>query len=107
MTKLDRSTTSRCLFFGVLVLAATAWAQTRPPIAEQIAKPYGLDSFGQIEAIRYTFNVNLGALKLSRTWVWAPQADGISYEGKDKAGKPLYATYLRVHLHPRPAVVKA
>jgi hypothetical protein len=38
MTKLGRSTTIRCLFFGVLVLAATSWAQTRPPIAEQIPK---------------------------------------------------------------------
>jgi hypothetical protein len=25
-----------------------------PPIAEQMAKTYGLDSFGQIEGIRYT-----------------------------------------------------
>ncbi len=56
MTKLGRSTTISCLFFGVLVLAATSWAQARPPIAEQIAKTYGLDLFDKIEAIRYTFN---------------------------------------------------
>jgi hypothetical protein len=47
MTTLGCSTTIRCLFFGVLVLAATSWAQTRPPIAEQMAKTYGLDAFGQ------------------------------------------------------------
>jgi hypothetical protein len=41
-----RLTPIRFLVFGVLVLAATSWAQTRPPIAEQIAKTYGLDSFG-------------------------------------------------------------
>src|SRR3989442_14808417 len=85
MTKLGRSTTIRLLVCAMLVLAATAWAQTRPPIAEQIAKTYGLDAFGQIEAIRYTFNVNLGALKLSHAWVWEPQADRISYAGQDKA----------------------
>src|SRR5712664_3036675 len=75
MAKLGRSTTIRCLFLGVLVFAATSWAQTRPPIAEQIAKTYGLDSFGQIEAIRYTFNLDLPALKvsLSRTWTWEPK----------------------------------
>ena len=39
----------------VLVFAATSCTQKRPPVAEQIAKTYGLDSFGQIEAIRYTF----------------------------------------------------
>ena len=30
MAKWGRSTAIRCLFFGVLVLAATSWAQTRP-----------------------------------------------------------------------------
>src|SRR5258706_12670534 len=98
MTKLGRSTTIRCLFLGVLVFAATSWAQTRPPIAEQIAKTYGLDSFGQIEALRYTFNLDLGARKLSRAWVWEPKADRLSYEGKDKALKPKQATRARANL---------
>jgi hypothetical protein len=106
MTKLGRSTTIRFLVFAMLVLAATSWAQTRLPIAEQIAKTYGLDSFGQIEAIRYTFNLDLGALKLSRAWVWEPKADRVSYEGKDKAGKPVKATYVRSQLSSQPAVVK-
>ena len=34
MTKLARSTTIRCLFFGVLVLAPSSWAQQRAPIRE-------------------------------------------------------------------------
>jgi glycosyltransferase involved in cell wall biosynthesis len=106
MTKLGRSTTIRFLVFAMLVLAATSWAQTRPPIAEQIAKTYGLDSFGQIEAIRYTFNLDLGALKLSRAWVWEPQADRISYDGKDQAGQPVKTTYVRSQLSSQPAVVK-
>ena len=106
MTKLGRATTIRLLVCAMLVLAATAWAQTRPPIAEQMAKTYGLDAFGQIEAIRYTFNLDLGARKLSRAWVWEPQADRISYEGKDKAGKPVQATYMRSQLSSQPAVVK-
>ena len=106
MTKLGRSMTIRFVVCALLVLAATSWAQTLPPIAEQIAKTYGLDSFGQIEAIRYTFNLDLGALKLSRAWVWEPKADRISYEGKDKAGKPVKATYVRSELSSQPAVVK-
>jgi len=98
--------TFRFVVCAMLVLAATSWAQTLPPVAEQIAKTYGLDSFGQIEAIRYTFNLDLGALKLSRAWVWEPKADRISYEGKDKAGKPVKATYVRSQLSSQPAVVK-
>jgi hypothetical protein len=81
-------------------------ARAQRPIAEQIAKTYGLDSFGQIEAIRYTFNLDLGAVKLSRAWVWEPKADRISYEGKDKAGKPVKATYVRSQLSSQPANVK-
>src|ERR1700730_1361062 len=65
MTKLRRSTTIPWLFLGVLVLAAPSWAQTRPPQVEQLAKTYGLDSYGQIEAMRYTFNIALPALKLN------------------------------------------
>src|SRR5215471_21333800 len=106
MTKLGRATTIRLLVCAMLVLAATAGAQTLPPIAEQMAKTYGLDAFGQIEAIRYTFNLDLGARKLSRAWVWEPQADRISYEGKDQAGKPVQATYVRSQLSSQPAVVK-
>src|ERR1700730_13088004 len=57
MAKFGCSTLIRFLVFGVLVFAATSWAQTRSPIAEQIAKAYGLDSYDQVEAIRYTFNI--------------------------------------------------
>src|SRR5712664_3733166 len=94
MTKLGRATTIRCLFLGVLVCAATSWAQTRPRIAEQMAKTYGLNSFGQIEAIRYTFNVQFPGVNVSRSWVWEPKTEQVSYEGKDKDGKPVKATYL-------------
>jgi hypothetical protein len=106
MTKLGRSTSISCLFFGLLVLAAPSWAQTRPPIAEQIAKTYGLDSVGQIEAIRYTFNAELPGVNLSRSWVWQPKTDQVSYEGKDKDGKLVKATYVRSQLNGEPANVK-
>jgi len=106
MTTLGRSTTIRLLGVSMLVLAATAWAQTRLPIAEQMAKTYGLDAFGQIEAIRYTFNLEVGALQLSRAWVWDLKADRVSYAGKDQAGQPVKATYVRSQLNSQPAVVQ-
>jgi hypothetical protein len=106
MTKLVRSTTIRCLFFGVLVLAATSWAQTRPPIAEQIAKTYGLDSFDQIEAIRYTFDAQFLGVSFSRSWVWQPKTGQVSYDGKDKDGKPLKVSYVQSQLNGEPANVR-
>ena len=106
MRNASRITIIRLLVLGVLILAATSWAQDRSPIAEQIAKTYGLDSFGQIEGMRYTFNADLGKLKVSRSWVWEPKAGQISYEGKDKAGKPVKLTYLRSQLSSQDAMVK-
>jgi hypothetical protein len=108
MTKLSRSMTICCLFFGVLLLAGTSRAQTRPPIVEQLAKTYGLDSYGQIEGMRYTFNLQLPALKvnLTRSWEWEPKTGQVSYESKDKDGKPVKVTYVRSQLNSAPANVK-
>ncbi len=82
------------LFCGVLVLAANSWAQSRPPILEQIAKTYGIDSYGQIEAIRYTWNGEItGLFKAAHKWEWEPKTGKISYEGTDKEGKPVKVSY--------------
>jgi hypothetical protein len=107
MTKLRSCMTICCLFLGVL-LAGTSQAQTRTPIVEQLAKTYGLDSYGQIDAIRYTFNLELPALKvnLSRTWEWEPKIGKVTYESKDKDGKPVKVTYIRSQLNTAPAEVK-
>src|SRR5260370_41782479 len=94
MTSPSRATMIRLLAFGGLVLSATSWAQARPPIVEQVAKAYGLDSFGQIEAIRYTWNGEIsGLFKASRKWEWEPKTGKGSFEGKDKDGKPVKVTY--------------
>ena len=106
MTKLGRSTAVRFVFAGVLVLAAASAALTRPPIAEKIAKTYGLDSFDQIEAIRYTFSLQFPGVNVSRTWVWEPRTNQVTYEAKDKDGKPVKVTYNRNQLATAPANVK-
>jgi hypothetical protein len=95
------------LLIGVLCAAAPVSAQQRPAIADRIAKTYGLDSFGQIDAIRYTFTLDAGpAFKLSRSWVWEPKTDQISYEGKDKSGNPVKVTYARAQLATQSAFVR-
>jgi hypothetical protein len=106
VTIASRATMIRILTFGVLVLASTSWAQNRPPILEQVAKTYGLDSFGQIEAIRYTWNAQFPGVNVSRSWVWEPKTGKVSYEGKDKDGKPVKVTYLRSQLDSQPDNVK-
>jgi len=123
MKKLNRSKTIRFVIFGLLVVAVTSCSRqqqqpqpprapeptankTAPITAEQLARTYGLDSFGQIEAIRYTWNAQFPGVSVSRAWVWEPKKDQVSYEGKDKDGKPVKATYLRSQLNDQPANVK-
>jgi hypothetical protein len=91
---------------SLLTAQAEARAQQSPPIAEQIAKTYGLDSFGQVEAIRYTWNVDAPGRKISRTWEWSPKTDTVSYEGKDKEGKPVKASYKRSQISSQSDAVK-
>ena len=96
--ELSRLNVIHLLAFGMLLIfPATSEAQS-PPIAEQIAKTYGLDSFGQIEAIRYTWNAELPGAKLSHMCEWNPKTDMVSYEGKDKEGKPVKVSYQRSQL---------
>lgn len=80
------------------LLAASSWAQERPPAAIQLSKTYGLDSYSQIEKIRFTFNFEFSGGKLGRSWEFEPKTDQISYEGHDKDGKPVKLTYNRSRL---------
>jgi len=96
MRNLNRIDVYQLLAVSMLLIApVTSGAQQLPPVAEQMAKSYGLDSFGKVEAIRYTFAIE-GLF--SRTWVWHPKTDKVTYQGKDKAGNPVKVTYRRSEL---------
>ena len=99
-------TSTGFMVVAILALATTSTAQTRPPVVEQLAKTYGLDSFGQVEAVRYTFNLQRSGSNLSRSWVWEPKTGKISYDGKDKDGKRLKVTFVKSELNNESPVVK-
>src|ERR1700752_2252094 len=88
-----RSFVRSLLAFAVAIFAATSWAQTRAPILEKVAKAYGLDSWEQIEAIRYTWNKAVPGGDVAHSWEWEPKTGKITYEGKNKDGKPVKVTY--------------
>lgn len=92
------------LLIGMLWAAAPVSAVQRPALADQIARTYGADSWDQIEAIRYTFHIEQA--HLSRSWIWEPKADRISYEGPDKDGKPFKVAYSRSQLASQSEAVK-
>ena len=107
MRNIRRVTIIGLVVCAVLFLAPSSGAQQRPPILEQIAKAYGIDSFGQIAAIRYTWNGEIpGLFKLAHAWEWEPKTNKISFEGKDKNGKPVKVSYNASDLNSQPDAVK-
>src|ERR1700691_6722585 len=95
------------LFCGVLALVPNSWAQQRAPILEKIAKTYGVDSWDQIQAIRYTWNGEItGLFKAAHKWEWEPKTGKVSYEGTDKDGKPVNVSYVRTDLSSQSDAVK-
>jgi hypothetical protein len=107
MTNLSQLNTLRFIVMVTLLfLPKIPGAQQASAIGEKLAKTYGIESFGQIEAIRYTFNAQLPGVDLSRSWTWEPKTDQVTYEGKDKSGTPLKITYLRSQLDSQPVNVK-
>jgi hypothetical protein len=102
-SEMSRLNVIRLLAFSMLlILPATAGAQQGTPVAEQIAKTYGIDSFGQIEAIRFTWNAG----PTIRKWEWSPKTDTVSFEGKDKDGKSIKVSYQRSQLSSQSDVIK-
>ena len=107
MANLSRPDVIRFLALGMplLMLPATSCSK-HSAVAEPIAKVYGLDSYEQIGAIRYTFNIEFPGLNVSRSWIWEPKTGQVSYEGKDKDGKPVKATYVRSQLSSQSDAIK-
>src|SRR6516225_8751243 len=108
MMELSPSTTIRWIVLAVLAFAPNIWAQTqRAPILEKVAKTYGLDSWDKVEAVRYTWTGEIpGVFKVSRSWEWEPKTTQVTYEGKDKEGKPVKFTYKRSEHNSQTEMVK-
>jgi hypothetical protein len=91
MANSSRSNMIPHLTFTVLALAfvLTSQAEQLPPAAEEMTKAYGLDSWGQIEGIRYTWNGEFpgsmkpfdggsGTIKISHVWEWDSKTNTVS-----------------------------
>jgi hypothetical protein len=93
-------------FCILLIFSANSCAPRRMPVVEQLARTYGIDSWGQVDAIRYTFNIQIPGLNLARSWEWQPKTGQVTYEGKDKDGNPVKVTYQRSQLSSQTDAVK-
>lgn len=88
-------------FLIALMLAAAAACSgvdsrsDEADIRQKVAQAYGIQDFGQIEQIRYTFNVRLGDKNVSRSWTWQPKLDEVTFKA---AGNAQPITYSRKNL---------
>ncbi len=71
----------------LLAVGVTACAsiekEPRVTVRQRIAESYGLQHFGQVEKIQYTFNVRLGEKQIRRFWIWEPAVDRVTFKGMD------------------------
>lgn len=79
-THLNRNLTTvgALLLLFFLALSTTVFSQ-ETDIGQKIAQAYGIQGFKEIKQIKFTFNVKKGDNTLSRTWVWYPSKDLVSY----------------------------
>ena len=74
----------------LIVCAAVAGCTSHPRTTDndarqQIAQWYGIDSFHQIEIIRFTFNAQVGAKHVRRSWRWEPATGEVTHRADHQA----------------------
>lgn len=72
----------RQILFSMTLITALAGFGAAPSFSGdttgmQVAKAYGIAEFEKVEAIRYTFNVEVGSKSVRRSWVWEPKIDRV------------------------------
>ena len=65
--------------------------QASTPPHQEIARAYGVDRFGEIAAIRYTFNVQTPDRSIRRSWIWWPAEDRVSMTSGEGGSATTYA----------------
>jgi hypothetical protein len=95
------------LAFSALLALPTISKAADTVTAQEVAKTFGIDSFSQIEGMRYTWNLELpNGQTISNKWEWSPKTDTVSFDGKDNAGNPVKVTYQRSKLDSQSDAVK-
>ena len=106
-SEIGRLHLSFLLGLSMLLALPTASRAEGTPIAQEVAKTFGIDSFGQVEGMRYTWNLELpNGHTIANKWEWSPKTNTVSFDGKDKAGNPVKVTYQRSKLDSQSDVVK-
>ena len=67
---------------AVMVARAAVPVDSVAMLKERIIRAYGVDRFEGIEALRYTFNIQMGENRVRREWTWEPRGGCVTFRGK-------------------------
>ncbi len=54
---------------------------SEPTLAEQVAGAYGITRWGDVDELKFTYNMQSGGRRVVRTWTWEPKAKRVTFEG--------------------------
>jgi hypothetical protein len=76
---------TRCTLIWMCALVTTVGCSSglrlgaRDAMRNQVAASYGIHSFGDVDMLRYTFNVQAGGKLTQRAWTWSPGSDTVTF----------------------------
>ncbi len=73
------------IFYGLLFLLFTYASASTSELANSLIKKYGMENFKNVKEIHFTFNGKLLGLGPSRSWIWKPQSDSVTYVDEKKS----------------------
>jgi hypothetical protein len=89
--KPHRTSLVAIVILSFVFAAGAAAAQKEADARARMAAAYGAGQFGQVEELRYTFNVQLPDRTISRAWSWEPKKDRVTFRGTaDQGGTVTY-----------------
>ena len=88
-------TIAALLLFSLFIHSGSARSQEQT-IVEKIANAYGVSGFGEIEEIRFTFNVHKGDVEAHRSWVWRPK-DNVVIFIRGGIEKPVFYNHKEIN----------
>ena len=89
--KPHRTSLVAVVILSLSLATGAASAQNEADARARLAAAYGAGQFGQVEELRYTFNVQLPDRTVSRAWSWEPRKDRVTFRGTaDQGGTVTY-----------------
>jgi hypothetical protein len=75
---------------GAALLTGCAAVRGQESLRQAVASAYGVEAFGRVEQIRFTFNVQLGEKTIRRSWKWEPREDRVTFIPEDGSPERTY-----------------